>query len=284
MVSTASSPAEVTADCVALPAAHWSEHHHHRHTVQHPHVMPDLMSSMHFSRPRSALHTSGHHQVHTAVQSDVCNPGKTEAYGSHAEAASAQGRSSAAARRTAGGLGQVRILAGDSGAGAKMRSCASSAAMAAGCGMPGQTDPNIQESLAAPESLLQDAKPAQEMPCEDCITESSKGGLSEALENRQQSGEVTADQQQPDGVNCGVCSGDAISRQQAGRLEPEEELSSERQARGRHRNSERQRDRLKSRQQCSQPEDVCYGAAGVYRLRPGVMHLPTAKVSPVSLM
>jgi len=287
MVSTASSPAEVTADCVALPAAHWSEHHHHRHTVQHPHVMPDLMSSMHFSRPRSALHTSVHHEAHTAAQSDICSPGNMEAYGSHAEAASAQGRSSAAARQTAGDVGQVRTLAGDGGDGGRMRSCASSAAMAAGCSMQGHTDPDIQESFVAPESLLQDAKPAQVVPCEDCITESSKGGLGEALENRQQSGEVAADQQQPDGINCGVCSEDAISRQQAGRLEPEKEHSSERQASERHRKSERQerhRDRLKGRRHCSQPEDVSYCAAGVYRLRPGVMHLPTAKVSPVSLM
>ena len=288
MAGTASSPAGVTAQCVALPAAHWSERHHHRHTVQHPHVKPDLMSSMHFSRPRSALPTSVHHQAHTAAQSDISNPGNMEAYGSHAEAATAQGRSSAAARQTAGALGQVTTLAGDGGAGAKMRSCASSAAMAAGCGMQGQTEPDHQERLVAPESLLQDTQSTQVMPCEDCIAESSKGGLGEALGNRQQSGEIAADQQQPDGVNCGMCSEDAVSRQQAGRLEPEEEQSSERQASGRHRKSERQerhRDILKGRQQCSQPEeDVCYNAAGVYRLRPGVMHLPTAKVSPVSLM
>ena len=212
MAGTASSPADVTAQCVALPAADWSEHHHHRHTVQHPHVKPDLMSSMHFSRPRSALHTSVRQQVHTAAQSDICSPGNMEAYRSHAETATAQSRSSAAAQLTAGGLGQVRTLAGDGGTGAKMRSCASSAAMAAGCGMLGHIKPDIQESLVAPESLLQPAQPAQEMPCEDCTAESSKGGLGEALENRQQSGEVAADQQQPDGVNCSMCSGDAIGK------------------------------------------------------------------------
>ena len=282
MAGTASSPADVTAQCVALPAAHWSEHHHHRHTVQHPHVKPDLMSSMHFSRPRSALHTYVHHQAHTAAQSDISNPGDMEAYGRHAEAASAQGRSSAAARQTAGDVGQVRTLADDGGDGGKMRSCASSAAMAAGCGMLGHIEPDIQESLVAPESLLQDPQSTQEMPCEDCIAESSKGGLGAALEHRQQSGEAAADQ--PDGVNCGMCIENTVSRQQA---EPEKEQGSRRQAGGRYRKSERQerhRDRLRGRQQCSQPEDVCYSAAGVYRLRPGVMHLPTAKVSPASLM
>ena len=287
MAGTASRGADVTAQCVALSPAHWSEHHHHRHTVQHPHVKPDLMSSMHFSRPRSALHTSVHHQVHTAAESDISNPGNMEEHGSHAEAASTQCRSSAAAQQTAGGLGQVRALAGDDGARAKMRSCASSAAVAAACGMQGYTEPDHQESLVAPESLLQDAQSTQVVPCEDCTAESSKGELGEALESRQQSGEVAADQRQPGGINCGVCSKDAISRRQAGRLEPEEEPSSERQASGRHRKSERQerqRDRFKGRQQCSQPEDVCYGAARVYRLRPGVMHLPTAQVRPVSLM
>ncbi len=289
IASTASSPADVTAQCVALPAAHWSEHHHHRHTMQHPHVKPDLMSTMHFSRPRSALHTSVHHQAHTAAESDISNIGNMEAHGSHAEAATAQETSSEAARQTAGGVGPVRTLAGDGGNGGKMRSCASSTATAAGCGMQGYTHPDIQESLAAPESLLQDAQPAQVVPCEDCTADSSKGGLGEALENKQQFGEAAAEQQQPDGVSCGVCCEDEFSRQQAGRLEPEEKQSSERQASGRHRKSERQerqRDRLKGRQQCSQPEDVCYHsrAAGVYRSRPGVMHLPTAKVSPVSLM
>ena len=286
MAGTASSPAEVNAQCVALPAAHWSERHPDRHTVQHPHVKPDLMSSMHFSRPRSAQHTPVHHQSHTAAQTDICHPSNMETYRSHAEAASAQGRSSAAARQTACGLGQVRTSAGDGGAGAKMRSCASSAAMAAGCGMQGHTEADHQESLVASESLLQDAGPAHVVPCEDCIAESSRGGLGEALEHRQQSGEVAADRQQPDGVNCGVCSEDASSRQQAGRLEPEQEQSSERQASGRHRKSERQtrqRDRLEGRQQCSQPEDVCCSAAGVYRLRPGIMHLPSAKVGLVSL-
>ena len=281
MAGTASSPADVTAECVALPAAHWSERHHDRHKAQHPHVKPDLMSSMHFSRPRSALHTSVHHQAHTAAESDISNFGNMEAYRSHAEAGIAQGRSNAAAQQAAGGLGQVTTPAGDGGNGGKMRRCASSAAMAGGCGIQGHTEPDIQESHVAPESLLQDAQPAQVMPCEECIPESSKGGLGEALENRQQSGEVSAGQQQPDGINCGMCSEDTISRHQADELEPE------RQAGGRHRKSERQsrqRDRLKGRQQCCRSGDVCYSAAGVYRSRPGVMHLPTAKVSLLFLI
>ncbi|DBA81719.1 TPA: hypothetical protein ACH3X1_007456 [Trebouxia sp. C0004] len=282
MAATASSPADVSAECVALPAAHWSERHHHRHTVQHPHVKPDLMSSLHFSRPRSALHTTVHHQAHTAAE--ICDPANMEAYGSHAEAAIAQSRSSAAARQTAGALGQIKTSAGDGGDGGKTRSCASSTATAAGCGMQGHIEPDKQESLVAPEDLLQDAQPAQVMLCEECIPEASKGGLGEALENRQPSDGVAADQQQPYETNCGMFSEDTISRKQADKQEPEEEQSSERQAGWRHRKSgrqsgqqERQRNRLKGRQQCSQPEHVGYSSAGVYRLRPGVMHLPTAK-------
>ena len=48
-------PADLLHGSVALPTAQWSGHrHHHAHKAQHPHLKQDLMSSMHFSRPRTA--------------------------------------------------------------------------------------------------------------------------------------------------------------------------------------------------------------------------------------
>ena len=45
---------DMVARPASLPVSHWSRHHPHHHARAHPHLRQDLMSTMHFSRPRSA--------------------------------------------------------------------------------------------------------------------------------------------------------------------------------------------------------------------------------------
>ena len=51
----------------SLPVSHWSRHQRHHHAAAHPHLRQDLMSTMHFSRPRSAQPRVSKHEEDAAA-------------------------------------------------------------------------------------------------------------------------------------------------------------------------------------------------------------------------
>ena len=71
--AAAGSTEDVTGRPAPLPVSHWSSHHHHYHTAPHPHLRQDFMSSMHFSRPKSAQPQSPRHRRQRENDAVTCS-------------------------------------------------------------------------------------------------------------------------------------------------------------------------------------------------------------------
>ena len=294
---TASSPADV-ATCVALPVACWSEHHHSHHKTQHPHLQHDLMSTMRFSRPRSAPQgPTMQRQMHTAAVLHGTMTGELDADSSDSRVASAHSHNSSAHQQTAVQHCQDKGSAGDADDASKLGGSYSNAGDAVQ--HTGSSDELNDGVSAVPKTLADQAalSPVQTASVE-CVPDSSKAGLDEGLEamrqmtessvNRQQSSEGPLTEHRP-GVNGQHFGEESLARQQSGETYRSmcnersgdkqqsswQEQNRDRQSRGR----DRQQDIAKGGQQCLSAEGARWRLAAVHRLHSGAAHCPTAKVS-----
>ena len=269
--AAAASGVGVAPAAAALPAYHWFDQHHHKHRSQHPHLQQDLMSIMHFSRPRSAPHkTSSGSQRHCS-NSHTHQPAAGRR---HADAAIARGNESNRVQHAAVDGGTKESAVDSSLAGVGVTGTVDGEGLGRQYQDTGNDSP---ESSAVQASQRQDGDSSQQLPLDDSLQQTRVGdeGSTRQLPGCELRGTCSVDHVIDDQSGWENRAGDrqeSNSRRDTDKQEDE----CERQSRW----QEGQHGRVKGKQQqCWPAEGIRWRAAMAYKLQAGPMHRPTAKVS-----